>query len=230
MIDLFGFPMSNYYSVVKMVLLEKDIPFRERHEDIVVKEDIFNAGNEGLATRRADYVKKSPLGKIPCIGTADGYLSETQIILEYLEEAHPEVPLLPRGAFARAKVRELARILDLHLELQVRRVYAEAFFGGSVPAQTKEEVRELATNALRAVATLTSLSPYAMGPTLTYVDCVAGVHLPIARGALSKLFGIEIFQTLPNLRRYLARLNERPSYRNAMEPIHGALTALGLLE
>jgi glutathione S-transferase len=228
MIDLYGFPMSNYYSVVKMAMLEKDVPFRERHEDMVIKTDIFSAGDEGLVTSRPDYMQKSPLGKIPCVGTEHGYLSETQIILEYLEEAYPQVPLLPQGTFARAKARELARILDLHLELQVRRVYAEAFFGGTVCAETKAEVQVRALDAIQAIATLTELSPYAMGPTFTYVDCVAGVHLPIARGALFKLYDIDIARRLPNLSDYLARLAERPSYRISMEPIHGALTALGL--
>lgn len=229
MIDLFGFPMSNYYSVVKMALMEKDIPFRERDQDTIMKEDIFHAGDQSIVERRAEYLEKSPMGKIPCIGTAHGYLSETQIILEYLEDAYPQVPLLPRGAFPRAKARELARILDLHLELQVRRLYSEAFFGGTVAPEIKAEVRELAISALSAVSVLTELSPYAMGSTFTYVDCVAGVHLPIVRGALSKLFGLDITRMLPNLRPYLARLEERSSYRIAMQPIHGALSTLGLV-
>jgi glutathione S-transferase len=228
MIQLFGFPMSNYYSIVKMCLLEKGIPFEEHHQDFVVADDVSRAGQALLKTRRPEYFEKSPLGKIPSIGTPDGYLSETQIILEYLEELYPQVPLLPEGAFARAKARELARVLDLHLELVVRRVYPEAFFGGLVAPETRAEVRDLALLAIDGVAALSALSPYAMGPTFTYVDCVAAVHLTVVRPALAKLYDIDVSRTLPNLRPYLARIAERPSWTASMGVIHGALTALGM--
>jgi glutathione S-transferase len=228
MIKLFGFPMSNYYTIVKMCLLEKCIPFEEHHQDFVVADDVSRAGQNLIKTRRPDYFAKSPLGKIPCIGTPDGYLSETQIILEYLEEVYPQVSLLPEGAFARAKARELARVLDLHLELVVRRVYPEAFFGGVVAPETKAEVRDLALLALDGLAALSALSPYAAGSTFTYVDCVAAVHLTVVRPVLAKLYDIDVTRSLPNLYPYLARIAERPSYTASMGVIHGALAALGM--
>jgi glutathione S-transferase len=191
-------------------------------------DDVSRAGQAPVKTRRTEYFEKSPLGKIPCIGTPHGYLSETQIILEYLEDAYPHTSLLPEGAFARAKARELARVLDLHLELVVRRVYAEAFFGGSVAAETKAEVRELALLAVNAVAALSSLSPFAVGSTFSYVDCVAAVHLTVVRPALEKLYDIDVSRALPNLRPYLASMAERPSFTASMGAIHGALDALGM--
>jgi len=52
MIKLYGFPISNYYNMVKMALLEKGMEF----EEVIVKpsqEDIF--------------LVKSPMGKVQCI-------------------------------------------------------------------------------------------------------------------------------------------------------------------
>jgi len=228
MIQLCGFTMSNYYSIVRMCLLEKDIPFEENLQDIVVKSDVAHAGDTLISTVRDEYLSKSPVGKIPCIVTSEGPLSETQIILEYLEDAYPQVPLLPQGAYARAKARELARVLDLHVELVIRRVYPEAFFGAAVAPEIKSEVRAQIIRAIEGVARLTQLSPYAVGSSFTYVDCVAAVHLTVARAALARVYDLDLNRSLPGLPSYLVRIGERPSFVIAMEAIHGALSALGL--
>lgn len=44
MIQLFGFQLSNYYNCVKMYLLEKDIPFSEHNDEVVLVDDVANAG------------------------------------------------------------------------------------------------------------------------------------------------------------------------------------------
>lgn len=227
MIQLFGFPMSTYYSIVKMYLLEKDIAFEEHHEDIVLTDNLAEAGNEVIRTRSEAYWQKSPVGKVPCIGTPHGYLSETQLILEYLEDAYPSVPLMPRDPWARAKARELVRVLDLHVELVMRRLYASTFFGGSTTEATKCEVQELLTKGVNGVARLTQLSPYAFASSFTQVDCVAAIHLPVAAAVMRKAFGEDLGRTLPHLPEYLERIGERPSYRSAMAVIQSKLVELG---
>jgi glutathione S-transferase len=228
MIDLFGFPMSNYHAIVKMCLLENGIEFTEHHDEIELAEDVFRAGTEVIKARHGNYLKKSPLGKVPCIGTPHGYLSETQIILDYLEETDGRVPLLPREPFARAKARELIRVIDLHVELVMRRVYPEAFFGVDVAAETKREVDELLAKGCAGVAALTDLSAYAMGRDFSQVDCVAAIHLPILWAVMRRIYGRDLTERLPNLFAYVARVGERPSYRAATETIRSSLTALGL--
>jgi glutathione S-transferase len=42
------------------------------------------------------------MGKIPCIETDGGFLAETNPILDYLEETHPQPALLPTDPFTRA--------------------------------------------------------------------------------------------------------------------------------
>ncbi|MCE4553228.1 maleylacetoacetate isomerase [Roseateles cellulosilyticus] len=54
---------------------------------------------------------------VPALELDDGrWLSQSLAILEYLDETHPEPPLLPRDALARAQVRALAQDIacDLH--------------------------------------------------------------------------------------------------------------------
>ena len=59
--------------------------------------------------KSAEFLKVNPRGKVPAI-VHDGFaLAESGAILEYLEEAWPERPLLPKEAKARGRVRQLAR-------------------------------------------------------------------------------------------------------------------------
>ena len=71
---------------------------------------------------------------MPYIRTAQGPLSESQVIVDYLEAAYPGHPLVPRDPYAAAKVRELCTYLDLHVELVGRDLYGQAYFGGTFNA------------------------------------------------------------------------------------------------
>ena len=63
-----------------------------------------------------EYRAINPSGLVPTFQDDAITLTQSMAILEYLEEAYPQVPLLPKGAVARAHVRELAQIIacDIH--------------------------------------------------------------------------------------------------------------------
>lgn len=202
MITLCGFGVSNYYNKLKITLLEKDIVFREK--------TIY-------PWQRNEYLASSPLGRIPYVETDEGSLSESQVILDYLEERYPETPLYPADTFARAKCRELIQHLELNVEWVVRRLYREAFFGGSVSEETKQDVRDKLTAGLTAIGRLTSFSPYAFGTCFTAADCVAFVHLDYVRRATTQVYGEDLLERhLPAADGYLAFIAERPHFRTAM--------------
>jgi maleylpyruvate isomerase len=58
----------------------------------------------------------NPQGLIPVLVDGAHTLTQSLAIIEYLEETHPEPPLLPRAAFERAQVRALALAVacDIH--------------------------------------------------------------------------------------------------------------------
>ena len=63
------------------------------------------------------YLRLNPQGLVPALETDDGLvLTQSPAILEWLEEAHPEPPLLPRDAAGRAQVRAMAAVIgcDIH--------------------------------------------------------------------------------------------------------------------
>jgi maleylacetoacetate isomerase len=66
--------------------------------------------------RKADYLAVNAQGLIPALEDAGTTIPQTIAIMEYLEETHPEPPLLPRSAVDRAMVRSMALLVacDIH--------------------------------------------------------------------------------------------------------------------
>jgi len=64
----------------------------------------------------ADYVARNPQGLVPLLVDGPAAISQSLAILEYLDETHPEPPLLPADPLARARVRSLALtiVADIH--------------------------------------------------------------------------------------------------------------------
>ena len=59
--------------------------------------------------RAQDYLALNPQGLVPALALDDGeVLTQSLAIIEYLDEAHPEPPLLPVAPPARARVRGIA--------------------------------------------------------------------------------------------------------------------------
>jgi glutathione S-transferase len=66
--------------------------------------------------RQAPHVQRNPAGQLPCLELDDGtHLAEITAICEYLEELHPEPPLVGTTAEERAKTRMWTRRVDLNI-------------------------------------------------------------------------------------------------------------------
>ena len=193
MLTLCGFAASNYYNKVKIALLEKGVDFQE---------ELVWVGQADLAA--------SPLGKIPYLKTEHGTLCESTVMLEYIEAAHPSPALLPADPFAAAKVREVLRFIELHLELVARNLYPEAFFGGKVSDSVKEKVGEQLSKNGAALAQLARFAPYVAGDSFSLADCAAIVHLPLVSSASKIIYGKDCLGDLP-VRDYLKQMGERAS-------------------
>lgn len=198
MIELCGFSLSNYYNKAKLALLEKGIPFTETPAP---------AGGQDEAQLAA-----SPLGKVPFIRTPQGCLSESQAIVEYLEALQPEPALLPADPWQAAKVREIAIYVDLHLELVVRELYPEAFFGGAVSDQLKARVRKQLDKNIPAFQRLARFGPFVAGDRFTMADCSAWVSLPLVGMATKIIYGEDLLAGAGvDWKGYAKLIGERPT-------------------
>jgi glutathione S-transferase len=195
-LKLYGFPLSNYYNKVKLALLEKGVPF----EEVLV-----HFGKEGKEGR-------SPLGKVPYIETEHGFLSESQVILDYIEAQWPTPPLMPADPWQAAKVREIIAYMDLHVELCARQLYPQAFFGGTLPPSFIDRVKPDLQAKLAALKQLLVLGPYAAGDTFTQADCAVHVSLPLAALASKVIYGEDLVAAAGiDWKSYMKFIGERPA-------------------
>ena len=211
MIRLCGFRISNYHNKVRIALLEKGIAFEE---DDNVK-----------PSQNGDYLARSPMGKVPYLEVNGTLLRESEVILEYLEDAFPQKPLLPKDPLERARVRELVTFIELHMELVVRRLYSGLFFGGSFSEETKKEVERDIAKGVRALKAVAKFDPYIAGKELTLADCAAFVHLPLVTLVTKNAFGRDFLEDLPQVKPYLKMLGERPAFAKVNEERRAAVAA-----
>jgi glutathione S-transferase len=200
MLVLHGFSSSNYYNAVKLALLEKGLPFEE------------NVVYTGAGARyRPDYLDQSPLGKVPCLQTEHGFLSESRCIIDYLERAYPEPPLYPREPFAAAKLQELTQVIDLYLELAARRVLPNYFARKPVPDSVANDVRATLDKGAKAVGQLARFdTPFLLGERFSAADVAGAIHFPAVRFLSKEVLGCDPLAEVPGLLAYTERMEQRP--------------------
>ncbi|MBE0624073.1 MAG: glutathione S-transferase [Burkholderiales bacterium] len=211
MLKLGGFAVSNYYNKVKVALLEKAIAF----------EEVYCPTSQDEA-----YLKRSPMGKVPYLEIDGQFLCESQVICEYLEDHYPANPLYPKDVFARARVREIITVIELHMELVARRLYTQAFFGGKVSDEVKQHVERDLAKGVRAFRQLAKFTPYVAGADLSYADCAAGVHLPLVSLSSKIVYGRDVLEDCAPVKPYLKMLNERPAFRKMNDDRKSATEAM----
>ncbi len=195
-LKLCGFSVSNYYSKLKLQLLEKQVPFDE---------ELVWVGNT-----HPKLMDRSPMGKVPFLQTDHGCISESVVCAEYIEQAYPQHPLLPSDPLAAAKVRELIMVLELHLELVARELYVQAFFGGKVSEERLAFVRKQLPKGVVAFAKLAAFKPFVAGEHFSLADCAAAMHLPLISSACKRVLGEDLLAALP-VKAYMAHIDARPS-------------------
>jgi len=204
MLTLHGFALSNYYNKVKLALLEKGLAFEEQYVGVKDKDEALLAA--------------SPLGKIPYLTTEQGCLCESQAILEYLEAAHPQPPLLPADPFEAAKVRELVTFIDWHLEMAARQLYPSAFFGAAPLSEANAaRIRREIEQKIDGLKRLLKLAPYAAGDRFTMADCAAFASLPLVGMATKAIYGEDLLLAGGvDYKPYVKFIGERPSAQKVL--------------
>lgn len=85
---------------VRIALAHKGVDYEYRAINLLKQEQVSD-----------EYKKLNPLGQVPALIVNENTLTQSISILEYLEEAFPQKPLLPKDLFKRAKVREVCEII-----------------------------------------------------------------------------------------------------------------------
>lgn len=210
MIELYGFSVSNYYNMVKLALLEKGLPFEE-------VPFYPNQTPEAWAI--------SPRGKVPVLKTEQGFINETSVILEYIEQTQPGKALLPSDPFERAQVLALCREIELYIELPARACFAEAFFGMSVPEAIKEKTKAELLLGFASLARHGKFSPYVAGDSLSIADLYFFYSVSLALQVGRKLFDIDLLADMPAAKALMERLEQNPHVQRIAADREAAMPA-----
>ncbi|MFK8021260.1 MAG: glutathione S-transferase family protein [Pseudomonadales bacterium] len=189
-----GFDISNYFNIVKQIVLECDLPVEFVHK---------------VPSRDEAFLAISPMGKVPAAETEFGLLSETRAIVNYIGNSHPELPLFPKSAWDKARTEELISIADLYIESQARRLLAEVFFGGPRDDRAHKEVRGAMEKGLAAFERRAALSPYLLGDTYSVVDIHAFYCFFLASQLMQAVYSWDIIAEVPGLTEWYELVNSK---------------------
>lgn len=148
-------------------------------------------GFHATVESKGDYFSINPIGRVPALLTDDGRaLPESEVICEYLEDAYPNPPLLPKDAWGRAQVRLISRLCDFYLVMAMVPLFTAS--GQS----RKRWDRGAVDKALAAVETALGYieayigeAGFAVGDKLTWADGALTPQLILAYEWAPALFG-----------------------------------------
>jgi glutathione S-transferase len=212
MLKLCGFHISNYFCKARIAMLEKGLE--------------FELDPSCRPSQAPEFLARTPMGKVPFLEMDGTTLSESQVICDYLEDAYSGKPLYPREPLARARVRELIAIMELHVELVARRLYGQVFFGQPPSEEVKHSVEKDLLKGIRAFRARAKFDPYVAGGELTLADCAAFVHLPLVGLATKLAYGKDFLEAMPQVKPYLKMVGERPAFRQVNEDRKAAQAAM----
>lgn len=131
-------------------------------------------GRDGVpANRLPEYRAVNPQMRVPSLQTDGGdVLIQSLAILEWLEETHPQPPLLPEDRIARAQVRAAAALIacdvhPVHNSGVLARLRADL---GASDAQVSAWIARTMLDGFEALEALIRPGPFAFGEAPTFAD------------------------------------------------------------
>jgi len=120
--------------------------------------------------KSAEYLKLNPIGKMPTLEVDGRGIGESTIICDYLEDAYPQKPGLPKDNFGRAQSRLVGRIVDLYIAPQIGPLFRQMNPANRDAAAIEAAGKEIAKGMGYAEAAM-GPGPFCIAGTPTFGDC-----------------------------------------------------------
>jgi glutathione S-transferase len=203
---VYGALGSPFVRKVLVAFAEKGAPFD--HEQVIP----FGVS--------AEYKKISPLGKIPALRDGDRTLSDSSVIIAYLERTRPEPPLYPSDAYDYARALWFEEFGDSGLAVVVG---PKIFFPKIVAPRFFKREPDLAAIDKAVAEDLPPLLDYLEGE-IGGKEWLVGNRFSIADIGVATQFvnlmlagyGVDA-KRWPKLSAYVAKVHARPSFKAVIE-------------
>ncbi len=198
---LFHLPLSPYCRKIRLVLVEKRLPFELKVEKIW--------------ERREEYLELNPAADVPTLLEDNGLaVPDAGVICEYLEEAYPDISLLGQTLGERVEVRRLLAWFDGKFDQEVTRnlngeKYLKRISGiGHPDAGALRAGYANLREHLRYIDWLAETRKWLAGGQISLADFAAAAHLSVLD------FQSDVdWSQCPATREWYARIKSRPSFR-----------------
>jgi glutathione S-transferase len=228
-IEVLNYPLSPCGEKVRFALAEKGLPFVDHHVDLGSKENLH-----------PQFLRLNPRGLVPVLLDDDVVVSDSTVILEYIEDRWPDAPLRPDSPIERARMRRWTKHVDEVLHpawpgiawpILVRPRWlaktsgeVEAMLAALLDGKRRERQRRLFELGLDSPEFQASMSVFLntcrdMDEALEPSEWLAGPTYSLADIALlpyfvaMQVFGFEeVFGPFGNVRRWYADACARPCF------------------
>lgn len=117
-----------------------------------------------------EFVRLTPMHKVPTLTVGEAVIPESQVICDYLERMHPEPALTSSDDLVQAQIELLCRICDLYVMTPLGQLF------GQVNPQSRDDARveALVADLKKGLSWLDHYlgdGAYAIGDKLTLADC-----------------------------------------------------------
>ena len=191
---LYSLPYSAYSAKVRIALRLKGCAFEQ-----VAPPDGY---------RSDAYRRLVGTGTIPALDTGDALLVESNAIVEYLDETHPEPPLLPADPVARARSRAAAGYHDTRVEPVIRPLFP-LFMAPTLDRAAFEDAAALVAERLLRLEETWPARDFIAGDAVTVGDLGYCWTLPMSTRLLAEA-GVRL-ELSPRIRAWQARLAAIPA-------------------
>ena len=198
---LFHYHLCPFSRKVRLALAEKNLDFTPQQEPIWKK--------------REEFLDLNPMGQVPVLIDDDFVISESQAIVEYLDEKYTEgTSLVPKNIAERAETRRLCNFIDgkfyfdvthkIVFERTLKRLLSQ---GGPDSKIIREGNKNISTH-LEYFSWLIEKRHWLAGSELSMADLALAAHI-----SCLDYVGYIQWSAFPAVKEWYTRLKSRPSFQ-----------------
>jgi len=177
----------------------------------------------GLKT--ADFLAMNPFGKMPTIKIGRATLYESDVIVSYLDEAHPKKKIIPGSAATASKARLIARISDLYVQAPTLKLFRQVIGRSPKNAAEANEAKEELNKGLDVLNGYIKPGPCATGRSFTIADCYTAPALLFVSYTAPQFNIKDPYKGRPNIKKYWSAIKKYPSARAQMAAMQAMMRA-----